>query len=173
MSWIQTYTGQKFDPAAPRAEDIDIVDIAHALSMLCRYGGHCKRFYSVAEHSVHASLHVAPENALWALLHDASEAYLVDVPRPIKPLLVGYRELEAGIMGAVCERFGLPPEEPVDVTRVDRALLFDERVANMEVAPEPWSTDVPPVGAVLAFMDPPSAEAAFLDRFRRLTQEPR
>jgi len=166
--WIQTYSGKKFFPSAPKTEDVDILDIAHALSMLCRYGGHCKQFYSVAEHSVHASYAVASEHALWALLHDASEAYLVDVPRPIKPLLTGYKELEAGIMRAVCGRFGLPNDQPEDVARVDKALLYDERVANMAIAPEAWSTDAPPVGAKLLFLSPPDAEAAFLARFNEL-----
>lgn len=167
--WIQTFTGRKFFPAAPSPDDVHIEDIAHALSMLCRYGGHCRQFYSVAEHSLHASFFVPPADALWALLHDASEAYLVDVPRPVKPLLGGYRDLEAGIMRAVCTRFGLAPEEPPAVSRVDRALLFDERTQNMAVAPEAWSTDAPPVGAALRFFSPPVAEALFLARFGELT----
>ena len=78
--WIQTYTGRQFWPLDPRIEDIDIHDIAHALSHQCRYSGHCLRFYSVAEHSVLLSHHVAGEHMLWALLHDAWEAYLAAIP---------------------------------------------------------------------------------------------
>jgi hypothetical protein len=82
--WMQTFTGRAFYPLDPRPEDIDPVDIAHALSLICRYGGHSSRFYSVAEHCVLMSHAVAPEHALWALLHDATEAYLGDMIRPLK-----------------------------------------------------------------------------------------
>jgi hypothetical protein len=82
--WMQTYTGRQFWPIDPRADEIDIVDIAHALSQQCRFAGHCKSFYSVATHSWHTSNVCNSENALWGLLHDAAEAYLVDLPTPIK-----------------------------------------------------------------------------------------
>jgi hypothetical protein len=72
--WMQTFTGRRFWPLDPRGEDVLIEDIAHALSLLTRYGGHCTRFYSVAEHSVLLARAATPENALWLLLHDASEA---------------------------------------------------------------------------------------------------
>lgn len=101
--WIQTATGGQFWPMDPQPDEIDINDIAHALAMLCRFGGHCLRFYSVAEHSVLLSHAVPPEHALWALLHDATEGYLVDMPRPIKAFLPGYKEAEAGIVRAVIE----------------------------------------------------------------------
>jgi hypothetical protein len=79
MSWIQTVSGRQFWPLAPKAEDVDIGDIAHALAMKCRYSGHTQKFYSVAEHSVHISLALLrdgwnPTTALWGLLHDAAEA---------------------------------------------------------------------------------------------------
>ena len=83
-AWIQTYTGGKFHLLAPRQEEINIVDIAHALSMMCRFTGHVRRFYSVSEHSWHASYLVPKQDALWALLHDASEAYMADMNRPLK-----------------------------------------------------------------------------------------
>ena len=105
---IQTYTGRKFFPVAPRAEDIEILDVAHALSMLCRYTGHTKQFYSVAQHSVLVSRIVPPQDAAWGLLHDASEAYLCDVARPIKP----YRLLEQRLMVQVAGRFDLTYAEP-------------------------------------------------------------
>jgi uncharacterized protein len=96
--WIQTYTGKQFWPLSPLPEDIVIEDIAHALSMQCRFGGHVRTFYSVAQHSVHVSLLVEPQYALWGLLHDAAEAYLVDLPRPIKKFSemgLLYQEIEA------------------------------------------------------------------------------
>jgi hypothetical protein len=167
--WIQTWSGQAFWPVDPHAEDVLIEDIAHALSHLCRYSGHCLQFYSVAEHSVLLSRAVPPEDALWALLHDASEAYLVDVPRPIKPYLGGYLEAEARIMAAVCERFGLPPEMPASVKAADYAILTDERMQNMAAPPVRWSTDGEPLGVTLQLWSPVVARAEFRRRFAELT----
>jgi hypothetical protein len=160
--WIQTALGQQFWPIDPRADEIEPEDVAHALSMLCRFGGHCLRFYSVAEHSVLLARAVAPEHRLWALLHDASEAYLVDIPRPLKPFLVGYREAEDKIMAAVCERFGLAPEMPAQVTAFDTRILTDERQQNMATAPKPWSTDAEPIGVTLQFWSPEQAKREFM-----------
>src|SRR5688572_25823546 len=100
--WMQTFTGRKFWPVDPRSNEIFIEDIAHSLSMMCRFLGHCSKFYSVAEHCVRASWWVADRRGsyldqLAALLHDAGEAYVVDVPRPIKPYLSNYKELEHNI----------------------------------------------------------------------------
>ena len=82
--YLSTYTGKKFYPYDPRPEQICIEDIAHGLSMLCRFAGQCRFFFSVAEHSI-AVAHLLPANLkLFGLLHDASEAYLVDLPRPVK-----------------------------------------------------------------------------------------
>lgn len=93
--WIQTHTPRgSFDLANPKAEDVRIEDISYALSNLCRFTGHCNRFYSVAQHSIHVAELVAethPEWALAALLHDAEEAYIGDLSSPLKALI---RELE-------------------------------------------------------------------------------
>ena len=137
--------------------------------MACRYAGHCKRFYSVAEHSVLLSQAVAPEHRLWALLHDASEAYLVDVPRPVKPFLPGYREAEDRLMAAVCERFGLPHAMPCEVKRVDSAILNDERAQNMHHSRHDWSIDPTPLGVTLQMWSPSEAETQFLAAFEALS----
>ena len=112
----------------------------------------------MAEHSVLLARAVAPENQLWALLHDATEAYLVDVPRPLKPFLVGYREAEDKIARAVCERFGLqmPPE----------VKAFDTRISQTSASrwlppPKPWSTDAEPVGVTLQYWTPEQAKREF------------
>jgi len=166
---MQTASGRQFWPMAPRPEEIFIDDIAHALSMLCRFGGHCLRFYSVAEHCVLMARSVTPKNRLWALLHDASEAYLVDVPRPIKPFLDGYVEAESLLMRAVCDRFGLPHEMPAEVKAADNAILFDERAQNMAPWPAEWDFTVDPLGVGLQFWTPEEARRAFLSEFRRVS----
>lgn len=168
--WIQTALGRQFWPIDPRADEVFIDDIAHALSMLCRFGGHCLRFYSVAEHSVLLSRAAAPEHKLWALLHDASEAYLVDVPRPLKPFLAGYREAEDKIMRAVCERFGLGADMPPAVKEFDQRILFDERTQNMATAPVRWATDAAPIGVTLQYWPPYMARYEFMADFRALTE---
>lgn len=165
--WMQCFSGGQFWPLDPRAEEIHIADIAHALSMQCRYAGHCLRFYSVAEHSVKLSHVVSPENALWALLHDASEAYLVDVPRPVKPYLTGYKDAEARVMAAVCERFGLPLDMPAEVHAADNAIIGDER-ANMAPCAAEWYATGPGLGVTLNYWSPEVAERMFLARFNAL-----
>lgn len=166
--WIQTATGRAFWPIDPRPEDVCIEDIAHALSMLCRFGGHCLRFYSVAEHSVLLARHSAPEHKLWALLHDASEAYLVDVPRPLKPFLRGYREAEDKIMLAVCARFGLGDTMPAQVKADDTSLLMDEARQNMSVPELVWDLKAPQLGIELRYWSPDRARDEFLSAFEDL-----
>lgn len=167
--WMQTYSGKQFWPMDPRAEEIDIEDMAHALSMQCRYAGHCMRFYSVAEHCVHLSRRVSEENALWALLHDASEAYLVDVPRPVKPYLKGYRAAEDVVMSAICGRFDLPLVMPAEVGEYDTRILNDEFAQNMAPPPSPLIDMGEPLGVELRFWPPEIAKLKFLNRFESLT----
>ena len=127
--WFQTYSGRQFWPCDPKPEEIYLVDIAHALSNQCRFAGHCQRFYSVAQHSVIVSEQVPFEHAVWGLLHDAAEAYLVDLPRPIKRHSVlgrEYKLLEEQLQTCIAWRFGLQntPEIPACVhVADDRALM--------------------------------------------------
>jgi len=166
--WIQTYTGKKFWPLDPRPEDVDIEDIAHALSMTCRFGGHCVKFYSVAEHSALVSAYVPPEYALEGLLHDATEAYLVDLSRPIKQFMPAFIQAEKHLRKAIAERFGLEPEEPPIVCEIDRRILTDERNQNMVPSPEKWSTDAEPLCAILEYLSPSDAQKFFLETFARV-----
>ncbi|RJG47370.1 hypothetical protein D3Y55_21045 [Mesorhizobium sp. DCY119] len=170
---MQTYTGKKFWPLDPRADEICIEDIAHSLSLQCRYAGHCHKFYSVAEHSVLMTRwiveHYGNKAALWALLHDASEAYLVDVPRPLKRHLRDYKAAEMNVMAAVCETFDLPPVMPAEVHEADTRIIADE-LANM--APMPWHTKHDdPLGIELQYWPPETAELYFLHTFRMLMAE--
>ncbi len=168
-SWMQTFTGRQFWPMDPRADEVHIEDIAHALSMQCRYTGHSLRFYSVAEHCVLLARYVSEPNQLWALLHDASEAYLVDVPRPVKPFLAGYKEAEARVMAAVCDRFGLPYQMPAEVHAADGAIIGDER-ANMAPCVAEWAPTGEPLGVRLEYWTPERAESEFLRAFDWLTR---
>ena len=130
--YMRTWTGRKFYPLDPRPEEVSLTDIAHHLSMLCRFNGGLNRFYSVAEHSVIVARVVAqtnPRYALWALLHDASEAYLGDMIRPLKHSSagVGYREVESNVMrSAILPYFALPKEEPPIVKLIDARLCITE-----------------------------------------------
>jgi hypothetical protein len=138
-NWIQTFTGRQFWPLNPRPEDVCIEDIAHALALKCRYTGHCRRFYSVAEHSVRASYLVKPEFALLALMHDATEAYMPDVAAPIKREMPILREMEDRIWGAICAALNLPGEQmPADIKKVDLILLATERRDLLSPPPIPW-----------------------------------
>jgi len=167
--FMQTATGRKFWPMDPRANEVFIEDIAHSLSMQCRYAGHCLRYYTVAEHSVLMARHLRPEGvevALWALLHDASEAYLVDVPRPVKPYLEGYKAAEAKVMAAVCDRFGLPHEMPAIVHEADERIIADEMV---NLVPMDWhGKHRNPLGVKLQHWSPDDAKAEFLATFDAL-----
>lgn len=176
--FIQTVSGRRINPFAPDLTAIDIGDIAHALGNQCRFGGHCLRFCSVAQHScvvsdVTASRGADPPTALWALLHDAAEAYLGDVPHPVKhhsELGRIYREAEHGVQEAILRRFGLPLTAPPPVAEVDRAVLAAERQALMSDA---WDwPELEGVRAAEVAIEPwPPNEAAreFLERYDRLT----
>lgn len=170
--WMQTFTGRAFYPLNPRVEDIDPRDIAHALSLTCRYGGHVDRFYSVAEHCELMSRAVSPENALWALLHDATEAYVGDVIRPLKRSMPEYRATEDQLMLVMCERFGLKPGMPEEVALADSRILLDERAALLGPSPRRWSDfleGLDPLGVRVEGWEPLDAERIYLARLAELT----
>lgn len=128
--WIQTYSGKKFRPLDPDLETIDVRDIAHALAIEARFNGHTRGPYSVAQHSVLASQH-ARDAKLELLLHDAAEAYLKDLPRPVKKRFkelgqLFYHEAEDQLMRAIAEKFHLRWPLPVEVEEVDRKMLVTE-----------------------------------------------
>lgn len=169
MSWIQTYTGKQFFPLEARSADIDIADIAHALSLQCRFNGHCRCFYSVAEHSVRVSRAVPASHARWGLLHDAGEAYLSDLPRPIKLELPAFSAFEGRLLEVVAERFGLPWPMPPEVLDADNRLLVTEARDLMGPPPASWGMErIAPYVEPIEPWSPPTAEQRFLDRFGEL-----
>ena len=134
MSYITTVTGKHFDPVCPDPEQIDVFDIAHALSMICRVNGHVRCFYSVAQHSIACAKEAeargwSREIVLGCLFHDGSEAYLSDVTRPVKAELPYYLEVEERLQNMIWERFigrPLTVEERRAVFEIDDAMLSME-----------------------------------------------
>ncbi len=176
--WIQTFTGGKFYPFDPLSVEVDIRDIAHSLSMLCRFVGHCREFYSVAQHSVIVAEVVGPEHKLWALLHDAAEAYIGDISRPLKNCLrvegvTVLREADRAIMRAVASRFGLPADEPPQVKSADEGVLMAERRDLMAdtVIWDGWSgnRDVVEYPNKIEPVGPAEAKELFMEAFWRYT----
>ena len=133
--WIFTASGRQFWALDPRAEEIHIEDVAHALSMQCRWGGMVHTWYSVAEHCVRVAEILPPEQKLAGLLHDAAEAYLVDLPRPIKRSMPIYDEAEARIFRCVAERFGIPDVMSAEIHRADGIICETERRDLMPAMP--------------------------------------
>ena len=156
--WIQTYTGRQFWPLDPRPDDISAHDIAHALAMKCRFGGHTKfpgHIYSVAQHSILVADLLPKKFQLWGLLHDAAEAYLPDVPRPVKPFLAGFEAIERRIMECVAERFTLEWPMPAAVKVADNIALATERRDVMRATKHEWNlTEQPSLAHVIEPEDP-------------------
>lgn len=170
--WIETISGRRIDPVMPDPRQIDIGDIAHALANQCRFTGHVSSFFSVAQHSVLVSLIVDEEYALEGLLHDASEAYLSDLARPVKvqpAFKAVYGVAEERLMFVIAEVFALHWPIPKEVKVADEALL---RAEARDLLPnssgwwreggDPWPEPVVPV-------DPVEARRMFLARYAQLT----
>lgn len=120
---IRTFKGHYLNVFDPKPECIDIEDIAHALSHTCRFGGHTRYFYSVAQHSFRVAQMCSMENRLTALLHDATEAYMCDLPRPIKRNLPEYKKAEDCLMKVIADVFSIPFPFPDEIKLYDRVAL--------------------------------------------------
>lgn len=139
MDYITTFTGKRFTPLEPLEKDIDMRDIAHALSMIIRAGGHYREFYSVAQHCLHCAYEAMerlanPRLVLMCLLHDGAEAYIADVTRPVKKNLPDYQMYENRILNTIYKKFlGTPPDEKEleFVKEIDDALLYHEFLYHM------------------------------------------
>lgn len=168
--YMQTYTGRQYWPVDPHSDEVVIEDIAHSLSLQCRYAGHCILFYSVAEHSVHVAqwlrANYGPLIALHGLLHDATETYCVDVPRPLKPFLSNYKDIEQRNWEAIAKRFGLSSKMPEEVHEADGRIIADELV---NLKPMDWHSKWDdPLGVSIGCWSPAVAEQEFLAEFRKL-----
>lgn len=171
-SWMPTFQGGRFFPFDPRPEEVHIWDIAHQLALINRFGGTTEEPLSVAEHSVRVSRILPPEHALWGLLHDAHEAYTgVDLPRPVKRLVPGWKEMEERIQAAVCRHFGLPLEMPACVKVADEILLSTEArdVASQRDDIRTWELPQEPLPERIVPWGWRRAETEFMLRFSELT----
>lgn len=164
---MQTYSGRLVDLSKFSHEDVRIFDISHALSLINRFTGHSVSPYSVAQHSVHVSRLVPDECALWALLHDASEAYLGDVSTPLKMLLPCYRELEERVQKAIARAFGLAWPAPPEVKEADLSALLSEKEELFSVQHD-WGLGACRRVAVGVPMPWYEAKSAFETRFKEV-----
>jgi len=174
--WIMTFTGKRFFPLDPRPEDVDVRDICHALSLETRYGGHCAYHYSVAQHTVLLHNYIVLDGgfrkgvARYCLLHDASEAYIKDIPRPLKAFLPDYVKIEAGLCDMFEIMFGvkLYDFEKSEFKELDTRICRDEMEALFQVEPQ-WN--VKPLGIKIERWWPEQAEDALLELFKHYWPE--
>ena len=165
--WMQTATGRKFYPLSPELCEYDIEDIAHALSLTCRFGGHCREFYSVAQHLWYASQHAHPSIVREVFMHDAAEAYCVDLPRALKAALPAYKELEHRIERCIAKAFSLQYPWPPGVKEVDLRVLAAEHRDVMRPGPQ-WAPLPEAYGLQIVSWGPRAAKRHFLSRARDL-----
>ncbi len=166
---IMLHSGALFDFLDPWASEFTIEDVAHGLSNICRYAGQCRAFYSVAEHSIHVS-RVARGFEMPALMHDAAEAFIGDVTRPLKQLLPEYKSIETSVERAILARFGIPERIPKEVKQADLRVLAAEQAQIMPPGTDAWArtNGIEPAPIVIEHMPPAQAMVIFLRRFEDL-----
>lgn len=168
---VQTGCGRHFDFSRPGESAFDIYDIANALANICRFTGHSGQFYSVAQHCVLVSQVVPESDAMMGLMHDAPEAFVGDVAKPLKILLPDYAAIEERVEDAVFERFGLPKRMPPTIKASDIILLRTEQRDVMQAEGHVWgfAAGAQPLPERIIPMEPAAAREAFLKRFEQLS----
>jgi 5'-deoxynucleotidase YfbR-like HD superfamily hydrolase len=171
--WILTATGARWYLTDPDPDDVDLHDIAHALSNICRFGGHTRKFYSVAEHSLRVfkamkEAGCGPTLCLWGLLHDAPEAYLGDVVRPLKYSMPIYRAWEGQTEAVIWHGLKIPlptPEGWRVVKMFDDVLLMTERRDIMFQNGHEWSCKAEPLQELIEPWESSVAKNVFIATF--------
>jgi uncharacterized protein len=167
--YIRTYSGGRFWPLDPRAEDVKLEDVAHHLSLKNRFNGATRRPLTVAQHAVMLSK-ILEDRGLGhlsyaALHHDDSEAFLPDVPTPVKPYLKGWHRIEAANMKAIAvEAFGVDPKQLKEIKPWDKSLATDEAACNLNHSTCSWKNRPPALGIIVEPWPPEQAEEAYLAR---------
>ena len=176
-AWIETVSGGRFDFDDIPANTINILDVAHALGNLCRFTGHVRRFYSVAEHSINVSYVIQPRLALFGLLHDAQEAYCGDVNKPLRTLLERYNDIEHEVQALAYDQFchrQPNADECTEINRADWTMLCAEARQLLPSRGSTWE-NVPithmPEEAMVKCWGPEEAAHEFANRFERLMKE--
>ncbi len=170
--YITTHTGREVWLPGSDPDMIAIEDISHALSYSPRFAGHIDSFYSVAQHCINVALILPPEHRLQGLLHDATEAYLCDIPTPFKAMLANYKELEDDLWRSISTKFSVPYELHPDVKWADRVMLMTERDALKPNSPR-WSEEYEATersnhpNLVFSSMPHDDVEALFMGAFLR------
>jgi hypothetical protein len=166
---IMLQSGVWFDFGAPASSNFTIEDVAHGLANICRYAGQCRRFYSVAEHSMLVS-EIAVGFELEALLHDAAGAFMGDITRPLKQMLPEYKKIENEVEEAILMRFGLNAPIPTGVKDADLRVLAAEQSQIMPPGTDDWAREqnVLPAPVIVRHLDPEQARRAFLNCYERL-----
>jgi uncharacterized protein len=169
---ILTIAGKYFNFLEPERNEFGIHEIAHALSLLCRFTGHTPTMYSVAQHSVAVSYLVPREHALVGLLHDAAEAFMGDVSAPLKQLLPEYKAIEKRVQAAIYMRFGIDPIEPPCVKKADLIMLATEQRDLMPAHDDVWEWEgiegIEPMKRRVVPWSSEEAAYVFLRRFQNL-----
>jgi hypothetical protein len=168
---ITLRSGAEFDLLDPWGSDFTLHDVAHGLAHICRYAGQCSGFYSVAEHSILVS-EVAAGCEMQALMHDAAEAFLGDVTRPLKQLLPEYKKIEANVEAAIFARFGIEQSARSAVKAADLRVLAAEQQQIMPAGTDAWAarSGVYPAPVKVRFLPPETACERFLWRYKSLSR---
>lgn len=181
-NWILTYTGRKFDFNDYSDNEVTILDIAHALSMICRYGGATKYFYSVAQHCVYLAEELLKDThdralALDGLMHDAEEAYVGDMKNPLKGLVPEFCAVAEDVDYFVRSKFeslGVPIRMQDKTKEYDSRILLDEKDALLIASEHKWPIELDgtqPLGIYIEPWSPARAKMEFLEMFMFLTGE--
>ena len=173
MEFITTYTGEDFAPLTPDINKIHIEDIAHALSLMCRANGHFDYFYSIAQHSVNCAneakaLKYSARIQMACLIHDASEAYISDITRPVKQHLNEYKIIEARLQNIIYEKYLgsiLFEDENESLTQIDNNMLITE--FNSLMSRKKVFTEIPTIHSTpsFAYKDHKDSETEFLKTY--------